>query len=151
MGVKASHGQAIVLEKPNSTSIWPAYSIQKIIWNATNIENIKIEASLDSGRNWIVILNSYPASAGFYEWEVPNKVSDSCYIRVSDIQNPNTSSTNFKNNPFKIPAPTLNLENFETIYFAKQQLPILWNSLGVKKVDIFLSYDNKNSFQTLKF
>ena len=139
-------GQAIVLEKPTNTSVWPAYSIQKIVWNAANIENIKIEASLDSGRNWVTILDSYPASAGFYEWEVPNKVSDSCYIRVSDVQNPNSSSTNFKNNPFKIPAPTIGLESFETNYVAKQQLPVIWTSTGIKKVNIFLSYDNKASF-----
>ena len=149
MGHKASMGQAIVLEKPTRTSVWPAYSIQKIIWNATNIENIKIEASLDSGRNWIIVQNSYPASAGYYEWEVPNKVSDSCYIRVSDVQNANTNSTNYKNNPFKIPSPTLSLESFENIYYAKQQLPILWNSTGIKKVNIYLSYDNKASFQKI--
>lgn len=142
-------GQAIVLEKPTKTSVWPAYSIQKIVWNAANIENIKIEASLDSGRNWVTVLESYPASAGYYEWEVPNKVSDSCYIRVSDVQNPNSSSTNFKNNPFRIPAPTLSLESFENSYNAKQQLPILWNSTGIKKVNIFLSYDNKVSFKKI--
>lgn len=146
---ESSWGQAIVLDKPSRTSVWPAYSIQKIVWNATNIENIKIEASLDSGRNWIIVQNSYPASAGYYEWEVPNKVSDSCYIRVSDVQNANTNSTNYKNNPFKIPSPTLGLESFENIYYAKQQLPILWNSTGIKKVNIYLSYDNKASFQKI--
>ena len=146
MGHKAAWGQAIVLEKPTNTSVWPAYSIQKITWNAANIENIKIEASLDSGRNWVTILNSYPASAGYYEWEVPNKVSDSCYIRVSDVLNPNSSSSNYKNNPFKIPAPAISLESFETNYVAKQQLPILWTSTGIKKVNIYISYDNKVSF-----
>ncbi len=149
MGHKASWGQAIVLEKPTKTSVWPAYSIQKIAWNAANIENIKIEASLDSGRNWVTILNSYPASAGYYEWEVPNKVSDSCYIRVSDVLNPNSSSSNYKNNPFQIPAPTLSLESFEYNYVAKQQLPVLWTSTGIKKVNIYLSYDNKVSFKKI--
>ena len=149
MGHIASWSQAIVLEKPTKTSVWPAYSIQKIAWNAANIENIKIEASLDSGRNWVTVLESYPASAGYYEWEVPNKVSDSCYIRVSDVQNPNSSSTNFKNNPFRIPAPTLSLESFENSYNAKQLLPILWNSTGIKKVNIYLSYDNKVSFKKI--
>ena len=149
MGHQVSWGQAIVLEKPTRTSVWPAYSIQKIVWNASNIENIKIEASLDSGRNWVTILESYPAPAGFYEWEIPNKVSDSCYIRVSDVQNPNSYSTNYKNNPFKIPAPTLSLESFENTYYAKQQLPILWEGTGIKKVNIFLSYDNKVSFKKI--
>jgi hypothetical protein len=149
LGYQSSWGQAIVLEKPTRTSVWPAYSIQKIIWNATNIENIKIEASLDSGRNWVTVLDSYPASAGYYEWEVPNKVSDSCYIRVSDVQNPTTSSTNYKNNPFKIPAPSISLESFENTYYAKQQLPVLWTSSGIKKVNIYLSYDNKVSFKKI--
>ena len=149
MGHIASWSQAIVLEKPTKTSVWPAYSIQKIAWNAANIENIKIEASLDSGRNWVTVLESYPASAGYYEWEVPNKVSDSCYIRVSDVQNPNSSSTNFKNNPFRIPAPTISLESFENSYNAKQLLPILWNSTGIKKVNIYLSYDNKVNFKKI--
>ena len=102
-----------------------------------NVENIKIEVSLDSGRNWVTMLESYPASAGFYEWEVPNYISDSCYIKISDVLNPSSSSTNFKNNPFKIPAPVIILDSLETIYYSKQVLPISWVASGIKKVNIY--------------
>lgn len=136
----------VLLDKPNKNSIWPAYSLQKITWSSSNVENIKIEVSLDSGRNWVTMLESYPASAGFYEWEVPNYISDSCYIKISDVLNPSSSSTNFKNNPFKIPAPVIILDSLETIYYSKQVLPISWVASGIKKVNIYLSYDNKLNF-----
>ncbi len=55
------------LKKPAAGDIWPALSVQRIEWSTANIDNIKIETSLDSGRTWTVLLSSYPASATYYE------------------------------------------------------------------------------------
>lgn len=140
-------GQAILLQKPNKGDIWAAFSIQRIQWSSSNIDNIKLESSLDSGRSWNTIISSYPASAGYYDWEVPNFVSDSCYIRISDVLNTTISSSNFKNNPFIIPKPSLSLDSLGNQFFSRTSIPISWTFSGVKKINIYISYGNTFQFQ----
>lgn len=129
--------------------IWPGYSVQRIEWTSTNIDNIKIESSLDSGRTWNLIINSYPASAQYYDWEVPNKVSDSCFIRITDIANTATSSSNYRNNPFRIPPAGITLDSLATAQFMHTTLPVTWTSSGVRKLNLSVSYDNQVSFQKI--
>ncbi|MFN3300901.1 MAG: hypothetical protein ACK41Z_11990, partial [Sediminibacterium sp.] len=141
-----SSAQAIVLRKPVKGDIWPSYSKQRIEWDAANIDNIKIESSLDSGRTWKVEVSSYAAPAGFYEWEVPNKTSDSCFIRITDVDDPTKSTSNYPNNPFKIPPPGITIDSIPSSIYKGSVQPITWVSSGVRKVNIFVSYNNKVSF-----
>lgn len=141
--------QVLQLRKPTAGTVWPGYSKQMIEWTSENIDNIKIESSLDSGRTWQLIISSYPASAQKYEWEVPNKTSDSCFIRITDVNNASTSSSNFKNNPFKIPAPGITVDSLSAVFIAGTAQPISWVSSGVRKVNLYVSYDNKASFQKI--
>ncbi len=134
------------LKKPAAGDIWPALSVQRIEWSSANIDNIKLETSLDSGRTWTVLLSSYPASATYYEWTVPEKTSDSCYIRISDVLDASTSSSNYKNSPFKIPAPSISIEPLPNAVFAGTVLPISWVSSGIRKLNIYVSYDNKATY-----
>ena len=134
------------LKKPAAGDIWPALSVQRIEWSSANIDNIKIESSLDSGRTWTVLLSSYPASATYYEWTVPEKTSDSCYIRISDVLDASTSSSNYKNNPFKIPAPSISIDPLPSSVFAGTVMPISWVSSGIRKLNIYVSYDNKATY-----
>lgn len=142
----ATSAQAIVLRKPIKGDIWPSYSKQRIVWDASNVDNIKIESSLDSGRTWKLEVSSYAASAGFYEWDVPNKTSDSCFIRIIDVDDSTKSSSNYPNNPFKIPPPGITIDSIPTTVFKGAVQPITWVSSGVRKVNIFVSYNNKISF-----
>jgi hypothetical protein len=120
-----------------------------IEWTSENIDNIKIESSLDSGRTWQLIISSYPASAQKYEWEVPNKTSDSCFIRITDVNNASTSSSNYKNNPFKIPVAGITVDSLTAVFTGGTIQPISWVSSGVRKVNIYVSYDNKVSYQKI--
>ena len=120
-----------------------------IEWTSENIDNIKIESSLDSGRTWQLIISSYPASAQKYEWEVPNKTSDSCFIRITDVNNASTSSSNYKNNPFKIPAAGITVDSLTAVFIGGTIQPISWVSSGVRKVNIYVSYDDKQSYQKI--
>ncbi len=141
--------QVLQLRKPIGGTVWPGYSKQMIEWTSENIDNIKIESSLDSGRTWQLIVSSYPASAQRYEWEVPNKTSDSCFIRLTDVNNASTSSSNFKNNPFKIPAPGITVDSLTAVFTGGTIQPISWVSSGVRKVNIYVSYDNQVSYQKI--
>lgn len=138
--------QTLELTRPAGGTIWPAYSIQRIEWSSANVDNIKIESSLDSGRTWSVIINSYPASAQLYEWEIPNKISDSCFIRISDVTNATISSSNYKKNPFKIPPPGIVIDTLPASVQAGTVLPISWTSSGIKKLNLYISYGNRNDF-----
>jgi hypothetical protein len=137
------------LQKPSKGDIWPGFSTQRIQWSSTNIDNIKIESSLDSGKTWNTIVSSYPASAAFYDWQVPNSVSDSCYIRISDVLNPFTSSSNYKNNPFVIPKPYLYVDSINNIVYSRTSIPISWTFSGLRKINIYLSYDGLLKFEKI--
>lgn len=122
------------------------YSKQSIEWTSANIDNIKIEYSLDSAKTWTTIINSYPASAQIFEWEVPNKTSDSCFIKISDLDNNTIVSTNYPGNPFKIPPPGIELDVFPVSIMRGTILPISWSSSGIKKINLYVSFNNKNTF-----
>ena len=141
--------QAIQLTNPTGGAIWPAYSIQKIEWTSVNIDNIKIDYSLDSGRNWLSLINSYPAAAGYYEWTVPYKTSDSCFFRIADIANPGTLSTNYPNHPFIIPAASMQLNNLPGIVYTGTAIPLNWVSNGLQQVNIYLSSDSAQTFTVI--
>lgn len=141
-----TQSQVIQLIKPAKGDVWPAFTLQRIQWNSTNIDNIKIESSLDSGRTWTTIISSYPASAEYYDWEVPNKVSDSCFIRVTDIANPGTLSTNYPANPFIIPKPGLTIDSLPTVVYGRSVLPIPWTHSGIKKVNVYISFTGRSQF-----
>ena len=137
--------QVLQLTKPSLGDVWPAYSTQRIEWTSQNIDNIMIESSLDSGRTWTIIASSYPASAQYFPWVVPNKSSDSCFIRISDVLNTSTASYN-RAKPFKIPAPSIIIDSLPSNVIAKTVLPITWVSSGINSVAIYASFNNKISF-----
>jgi hypothetical protein len=84
---------------PNGGERWPVGSSQNIIWTTFgSIGNVKLEFSINGGQNWNVITNSV-TNTGSYGWTVPDAITDSCRIRVLDINDPNAadaSDANFK-------------------------------------------------------
>ena len=55
-------------------------------YNDDQVQNIKIEYSVDNGENWITEVGSTPATGSYY-WVVPNLPnSNQTKIRLSDIQ-----------------------------------------------------------------
>jgi hypothetical protein len=62
------------------------FSKINIEWHSYGIENLDIEYSVDSGKNWIDIITEYPAESEHYLWTIPYTLSDSCYIRVLDSE-----------------------------------------------------------------
>jgi hypothetical protein len=144
-----SDGQSLQLRLPTKGDVWPIYSMQKIQWQYANVDNIKIEVSTDSARSWSVIQSSYPASATFFDWTVTNNVSDSCYLRITDVANPSVYSTSHPNNSFKIPKPVLKIDNIETPVFAKAALPISWTAEGTQSIRLMASFDENRSYQLI--
>jgi photosystem II stability/assembly factor-like uncharacterized protein len=73
---------------PNGGEHWITGTTEAIVWTCENVEDVKIELSLDNGANWSSIVDS-TASNGLYVWTVNCPVySNECLIRISDLSFP---------------------------------------------------------------
>jgi uncharacterized protein (TIGR02145 family) len=77
----------LYLQSPYGVEGWQIGSKQRISWGGSNVSDIKIQYTTDNGSNWIIIVNSTSASAGFYDWVVGNTPSNYCKVRISDVAN----------------------------------------------------------------
>ena len=98
--------QTIQLTSPNGGESLVGGTTKSITWSYTNIDNIKIEYSLNNGLTWKVITESTPASALSYNWTVPCIGSTKAKVRI-------TSTLQFiqdeSNATFTIPEPIVNI------------------------------------------
>jgi beta-glucanase (GH16 family) len=77
----------LTLISPNGGEEWLVGSQQTITWESQDIENVKIEYSLDNGDSWDLIAASVEASAKSYDWQIPDSSSESCLIKISNVAN----------------------------------------------------------------
>ena len=74
----------IAVTSPNGGEGWPVGSIQNINWTSNgNSGTVKLEYSTNNGTSWLSIVASTPDD-GSHSWTVPNAVSATCLVRVSD-------------------------------------------------------------------
>ena len=78
---------SISLTSPNGGENWIIGNSYNITWSSSNITNVKIDYTTNSGSNWINIISSTSASAGSYNWTVPNTPSSQYMVRISDAAN----------------------------------------------------------------
>src|SRR5439155_20479600 len=81
-----------ILSAPNGAEEWVVGSTRKITWTTTGstIANVKLEYSKDNFATATVITASTP-NASFYNWLVPNDISGTVKIRLSDTNDPGTN------------------------------------------------------------
>ena len=72
---------------PNGDDTLLVGSSYSILWDSQNINDVKIDYSIDDGLNWINIIDSLPSS-GLLEWIVPNTPTTQGRIKISDKNNP---------------------------------------------------------------
>ncbi|WNG49677.1 endonuclease [Archangium minus] len=77
---------SVTVVAPNGGESWTAGSSRTLTWTSSNVSNVKLEYTTD-GSTWNVISASTPASAGSYTWTVPNSVTTTAKVRVSDAAN----------------------------------------------------------------
>ncbi|MDR3667776.1 MAG: hypothetical protein P4L35_13105, partial [Ignavibacteriaceae bacterium] len=127
--------QTIKVSSPDGGEVWEANSSKEITWYSSQVNNVKIEYTLDNGYSWSTITNSTP-SVGYYLWNaVPNVPSTNARIRISDAVDgyPSVASDSV----FTIsPQPALKIitpdggEN----WMSGSTQTIRWNALGKIKV-----------------
>jgi hypothetical protein len=75
--------QTISLLQPNGGEIWPAESLQEIVWTGNLSDTlVKIEYSINGGNEYQSIVNE-TANDGIHTWTVPMTKSNQCKIRIS--------------------------------------------------------------------
>jgi len=103
----------VTLTAPNGGEEIDRGTVYAISWRFYRVERIAIEFSSDGGGTWENVAENIDATARSYSWTVPNAISDACYIRISDTDNPETSDTN--DYPFSIVRPPLSQYYFSEI------------------------------------
>ena len=72
---------------PNGGEVWVVGETEDITWTGVNVNEVKIELSVDNGSNWTTIVESTP-NTGTYAWMVTAQdSSDECLIRITNSAN----------------------------------------------------------------
>jgi hypothetical protein len=84
----ASPAPSITVTAPNGGEMWAVGSVQNITWTSIGASaNVKIEYSTNSGSGYSLITASTP-NDGTHPWIIPNTLSASCLVKVSDAAAP---------------------------------------------------------------
>ena len=138
----------ITVTSPNGGEKWAVGVVHNITWTSEGtVSDVRIELTTDSGSTWEDIV-SQTENDGVYAWTVPNKVSSSCMIRISDVVtglSTDTSDTVFS---IVVGAVTVNSPNGGESWTVGSRHDITWSSEGtVSDVRIELSTDSGSTWE----
>ncbi|MDD5745726.1 MAG: hypothetical protein PHO30_00535, partial [Candidatus Omnitrophica bacterium] len=114
----------------------------------TAVTTVKLEYSANGGTDWILINSA--SNSGIYPWTVPNAISTSCKVRVSD---PNNATANDQSEGYfkikgalQVTSPNAGTESWNV----GSTYPITWTRNGsVSTINIYYSYDNGTNWVKL--
>jgi len=132
----------ITVLSPNGGEIVPAGSKYEIRWSSSNVKNVKIYYSPDGGTTWKKVKKKVTASAGSYEWKVPEIQSRDCLIRIEKYKVPDVYDVS--DAPFTIDVPPeleLTSPGGGEVWTAGTQEDITWTSRGLDSVTIEYTTD----------
>lgn len=133
----------LTIVSPNGGEFFHAGSTNKIIWTKNPIfSNLKLEYSLNNGKNWNVIISSISASLGEYNWAIPENVSsDSAYLRIADVANDDIRDSS--NSPFRIGRLQVLLPSSSIKVLENTAYTIQWTgSANIPLIDLHYTTDN---------
>ncbi len=140
----------VTLGSPVGGESWQVGSAHNITWTYSGITNVKIEYTTNNGTNWNTIIASTAASTGSYSWTIPNAVSSSCKVRISDASN--ASITSASTSTFTIvAAPVLNLTSpvGGESWTGNTTHNITWTSTNVSNVKLEYTTDGGTNWSTI--
>jgi len=85
--------KSIAVTSPNGGENWKVGSSQNITWTSSDVTNVKLEYTTNTGTSWSSIIANTLASSGSYIWIVPNTPSSNCNVRISDVANSTLADT----------------------------------------------------------
>ena len=138
----------VKLTAPVGGEKWVIGKQQNITWTSVAVTSVKLEYSTDNGTNWVELVASTPASAGSYPWVIPNLPTDSCVIKISDVDGKATAVTSAI---LSLVRPSLSITSpvgAENWLIASVH-NITWTSSGLDTVRIQYSLDNGTNWFTV--
>ncbi len=112
------------LVSPNGLQQWEAGVPKKILFNAGNVDNVRIELSTNGGSSWSDITASAPAASGSYTWTVPASVGNACRVRVTNTANPLVTDASDAN--FAI-VPERTGDEFDAVFFSDSPTAVYYD------------------------
>lgn len=143
-------GSLLTLTSPVGGEVWMAGSSQQITWVSNDVDQIKIEYSINLGNNWATIAPATSALSGAYEWQIPEHNASQCLVRIGDAANPGITSISPA--PFSIvPAPSIAVvaPNGGENLTAGSSFAISWQSAGNEKLNMYFSEDGGSQWNLL--
>ncbi len=134
--------KTLQVTSPNGGEEWEAGSRQNITWNATAVNKVKIELTINKGLTWTTLVDSI--GGGAYEWSInENLNSAQCQIRITDSKDPNVSDVSdasFTISPRKY--LFVSEPRGPRIFKDSDAIEIKWESTGIKNVGIKYTWNN---------
>jgi hypothetical protein len=128
---------------------FPVAATRYINWTSSGITNVKLEYSTNNGANWTTIIASTDASAGSYEWTVPNTPSTSCKVRISDAADATVSAVSGTFTISSSASITVTSPNGGENWVFGSQHAVTWSSSSVTNVKIEYSTNNGTNWTTI--
>jgi len=134
------------LDAPVGGESMNAEDVFNIEWTSKNISKIHLVYSTNSGITWDTIAKDLSASLGSFAWTVPNKPTNTAYVRVINVETPtnidqNTSFFSIKGKNLILATPNggedWNAGNVETIS---------WTYENVNNIDLHYSINGGTSW-----
>ena len=142
-------GKTITVISPNGGEKLASKGSKDISWTSEGVVNVKIEYSTDTGSTWSIITES-AQSNGTYTWQLPDLVSSTCLIKITD--NEDADVNDISNKTFSILTTSIKIlsPNGGEEWTVRQNYNIKWSSFNVTKAKIEISYNNGLTWNTIK-
>lgn len=82
--VPVTNTQTLSLLSPNGGENWQYNTVHAITWASGNLPGVRIEYQTSPAGAWQTITPGVPASAGSYDWTIPDAATVQARIRISD-------------------------------------------------------------------
>ena len=145
--------RTITLTEPVSSSTLEIGNTQTVAWTGEYLDgSVKIEISHDNRATWTTLIDSAPtgATSGQATIVVPGPPANSCFIRVSSVDNPSVADSN--DSSFRITGKWIFMDtpNGGEVLFAGDTEPIYWSAAYITGLcGIDLSTDSGATWQSL--
>jgi photosystem II stability/assembly factor-like uncharacterized protein len=146
---------AIIITAPNGGEQWIVGQQYQIQWTTKGtVTNVNIDYSYDGKATWTRLTTNY-TNKGYINWTIPNTISNSCYVRVAEIEGNPTDTSNAAFAIVRTIEPkTINVTspNGGEKWFVGHRYDVKWTSTGpVSSVNIDYSSDGQKTWTRVTF
>jgi uncharacterized protein (TIGR02145 family) len=139
----------VTVNSPNGGEQWQVGQPYNITWTSSDMANIKIEYTTNSGSNWMSITASTATAPGSYSWTIPNTPSQLCKVRITDVANPTIGDSSDALFRIFLPALTVATPNGAEQWKVGTQQNITWTSADVANVKLEYTTNNGTTWNNI--